>query len=130
GPDRRPSPPWSGRQDPGRDRWGGQTRGPQQPPPTLAEGEELVAGRRPVEEAFAAGREASRLLVVPSRREALERIVLHATRLRIPIEEVEGGSLTALAGFDGHQGVALAVAARRFSSPNEMLARALERSEP
>jgi 23S rRNA (guanosine2251-2'-O)-methyltransferase len=67
---------------------------------------------------------------VPSRREALERLVLHATRLRIPIEEVEGGTLTALSGFDGHQGVALAVTARRFSSPVEMLARALERSEP
>ena len=38
--------------------------------------------------------------------------MLHATRLRIPIVEVEGGSLTALAGFDGHQGVALVVEPR------------------
>ena len=35
----------------------------------------------------------------PQRRQALERIVLHATTLRIPIVEVEGGSLTALAGL-------------------------------
>ena len=42
-------------------------------------------------------------------------LVLHATRLRIPIVEVEGGSLTALAGFDGHQGVALVVEPRRFA---------------
>jgi 23S rRNA (guanosine2251-2'-O)-methyltransferase len=83
-----------------------------------------------VEEAFAAGRNAIRLLVTPQRRQALERIVLHATTLRIPIVEAEGGSLTALAGFDGHQGVALVVDARRFASLEEILARAIERGEP
>ena len=98
--------------------------------PPLEEGEELVAGRRPVEEAFAAGRPARRLLVTPARRQALEKIVLHATTLRIPIVEVEGGSLTAIAGFDGHQGVAVVVEARRFASVDDLLARAIERSEP
>ena len=93
-------------------------------------GDEIVAGRRPVEEAFVARREARRLLVVPQRRGALEKIVLHATRLRIPIVEVEGGSLTALTGFDGHQGIALVVAPRRYSSLTEILARAIERGEP
>jgi 23S rRNA (guanosine2251-2'-O)-methyltransferase len=96
----------------------------------LGEGEDLIAGRRPVEEAFAAGRNAIRLLVTPQRRQALERIVLHATTLRIPVVEAEGGSLTALAGFDGHQGVALVVDARRFASLEEILARAIERGEP
>ena len=96
----------------------------------LGEDEELVAGRRPVEEAFVAGRDAHRLLVTPQRRYALEQLVLHATRLRIPIEEVEGGSLTALAGFDGHQGVALVVGSRRFASVDEILARGIERGEP
>ena len=86
-------------------------------PDLLGPDEELVAGRRPVEEVFAAGRTAHRLLVVPQRRDALEQLVLHATRLRIPIVEVEGGSLTALAGFDGHQGVALVVEPRRFATP-------------
>ena len=76
----------------------------------LAPDEEVVAGRRPVEEAFAAHREALRLLVVPERRAALEQLVLHATTLRIPVVEVEGGTLTAISGFDGHQGVALVVA--------------------
>jgi 23S rRNA (guanosine2251-2'-O)-methyltransferase len=99
------------------------------PAPPLEEGEELVAGRRPVEEAFAAGRPARRLLVTPQRRQALERIVLHATTLRIPIVEVEGGSLTALAGFDGHQGVAVVVDARRFASVDDLLARSIERAE-
>ena len=96
----------------------------------LADDEELVAGRRPVEEAFVAGRGAHRLLVTPQRRHALEQLVLHATRLRIPIVEVEGGSLTALAGFDGHQGVALVVGPRRFASLDDILARAIERNEP
>jgi 23S rRNA (guanosine2251-2'-O)-methyltransferase len=83
-----------------------------------------------VEEVFAAGRAARRLLVVPQRRNALEQIVLHATRLRIPIVEVEGGSLTAIAGFDGHQGVALVVEPREFASVRDILARAEERGEP
>lgn len=96
----------------------------------LAPGEELVAGRRPVEEAFAARRQAIRLLVTPGRRAPLERIVLHATTLRIPIVEVEGGSLTALTGFDGHQGVALVVGARRFATLDDVLARAIQRGEP
>lgn len=104
---------------------------PLQPAPELlGPGEELVAGRRPVEEAFAARRQAIRLLVVPQRRQALERLVLHATNLRIPIVEVEGGTLTALAGFDGHQGIGLVVTPRRFSSLEEILARAVERGEP
>lgn len=92
--------------------------------------EELVAGRRPVEEAFAARRPAIRLLVTPQRRLALERIVLHATTLRIPIVEVEGGTLTALAGFDGHQGVAIVVGARVFAGLDDILARAIEWLEP
>ena len=92
--------------------------------------DELVAGRRPVEEAFTARREARRLLVTPQRRQPLERLVLHATNLRIPIVEVEGGTLTAVAGFDGHQGVALVVAPRRWATTDEILARAIERDEP
>lgn len=92
--------------------------------------DEVVAGRWPVREAFVAGREARRLLVVPHRRKALEDLVLHAVRLRIPIVEVEGGVLTAVAGFDGHQGIALVVAPRRSASLDEVLARAIERREP
>jgi 23S rRNA (guanosine2251-2'-O)-methyltransferase len=96
----------------------------------VAEDEELVAGRRPVEEAFTARRQARRLLVVPDRRHALEQLVLHATALRIPVVEVEGGTLTSLAGFDGHQGIALVVEPRRWATIDEVLARAKERGEP
>ncbi len=67
---------------------------------------------------------------MPQRRNALEQLVLHATRLRIPIVEVEGGTLTAIAGFDGHQGVALVVEPRVFASLGDILARAEERGEP
>ena len=89
-----------------------------------------MAGRRPVEEAFAARREARRLLVVPERRAALDQIVLHATTLRIPVVEVEGGTITAVSGFDGHQGVALVVAPRHWASLDEVLALARSRGEP
>jgi len=77
-----------------------------------------------------ARRPAIRMLVVPQRRAALEKLVLHATNMRIPIIEVEGGSLTSLAGFDGHQGVALVVEPRTFASIDDVLARAVERGEP
>jgi len=89
-----------------------------------------VAGRRPVEEAFAAKREVRRMLVVPERRAALEALVLHATALRVPVVEVEGGTLTSLCGFDGHQGVALVVAPRRWATLDEIIARARERGQP
>ena len=99
------------------------------PAELLSEGEEVVAGRRPVEEAFAARRAAKRLLVVPERRAALDQLVLHATTLRIPVVEVEGGSLTAVSGFDGHQGVALVVEARRWATIDEVFAAAKAKRE-
>ena len=99
-------------------------------PDLLGPDEELIAGRRPVEEAFVARRPALRLLVVPQRRQALERIVLHATSLRIPIVEVEGGTLTSVAGFDGHQGIALVGRPRAWATVDDVLARASERGEP
>ena len=108
------------------------SRTPSGPPPSdlVGEEEELIAGRHPVEEAFLARRAAHRLLVVPQRRQALEKLVLHATSLRIPIVEVEGGTLTSLAGFDGHQGIALVSDRRRFATLEDLLARAIERKEP
>ncbi len=108
-----------------------QTAIPTLPPPDmLGEFEEIVAGRRPVAEAFAALRPSRRLLVVPERRAALEQLVLHATSLRIPVVEVEGGTLTRICGFDGHQGVALVVEPRRWATLDEVLGRARERGEP
>jgi 23S rRNA (guanosine2251-2'-O)-methyltransferase len=96
----------------------------------MGEDDELIAGRRPVEEAFAARREAVRLLVVPERRAALDQLVIHATTLRIPVVELEGGSLTSLAGFDGHQGVALVAKPRPQADLESILASARARNEP
>src|SRR5207249_2348142 len=47
-----------------------------------------------------------------------------------PVVEVEGGTLTATAGFDGHQGIGLVVEPRTWASLDEILARAVERGEP
>ncbi len=96
----------------------------------LGADEELIAGRRPVEEAFAARREAIRLLVVPERRAALDQLVIHATTLRIPVVELEGGSLTSLAGFDGHQGIALVAKPRLAADLEQILAVARARNQP
>lgn len=104
-------------------------RGPS-PSELLAQGEEVVAGRRPVEEAFAARRAALRLLVVPERRDALDQLVLHATTLRIPVVEVEGGTITAVSGFDGHQGIALVVEPRVWATVDEVMAAARAAGEP
>ena len=124
-PDRRPFRPGAAPQV-------GWSRPPLTPPSAdlLGADEELVAGRHPVEEAFIARREVHRLLVVPQRRQALEKLVLHATNLRIPIIEVEGGTLTSLAGFDGHQGIAVVTDRRHFAGLDDLLARAIERKEP
>lgn len=83
-----------------------------------------------MEEAFAARRPALRLLVVPERRNALDQLVLHATTLRIPVVEVEGGTLTSVSGFDGHQGVALVVEPRKWATLDEVLAAAKADGEP
>ncbi len=129
--------PWDAR--PGRghgavpEGWVARPPRPPEAPPSeavLADDEELIAGRHPVEEAFVAGRLVRRLLVTPGRRDALERLVLHATALRIPVIEIGGGSLTALCGFDGHQGIALVVEPRPAAGIADVLARAIERDEP
>ena len=65
-----------------------------------------------------------------ARRQALERIVLHATTLRIPIVEVEGGSLTVARRVRRPPGRGVVVDARRFASVDDLLARAIERGEP
>ncbi len=69
------------------------------------------------------------MLIVPERRAALDALAIHATTLRIPVVEVEGGTLTALAGFDGHQGVALVARPRPAGDVDAILARAHERGE-
>jgi 23S rRNA (guanosine2251-2'-O)-methyltransferase len=84
---------------------------------------EWVGGRRPVAEALAAGRDAHRLLIGSSARPSpeLRAITDAARRLHLPIDHVPTDQLTRIGGFDGHQGVLLEVAERRWASLDEML---------
>jgi 23S rRNA (guanosine2251-2'-O)-methyltransferase len=85
-----------------------------------------IGGRRPVTEALAAGREAHRLLVSASARPSPElRAILDAAKhARLPIDRVPADRMTRIGGFDGHQGVLLEVAERRWSDVEEILAHA------
>src|SRR3990170_8955352 len=85
-----------------------------------------IGGRRPVAEALAAGRESHRLLVSATARPApeLRAITDAARRLHLPIDRVPADQMTRLAGFDGHQGILLEVAERRWAGLDEIVARA------
>ncbi|MGZ8562548.1 MAG: 23S rRNA (guanosine(2251)-2'-O)-methyltransferase RlmB [Candidatus Limnocylindria bacterium] len=87
---------------------------------------EWIGGRRPVAEALAAGRAAVRLLVATSARTGpeLNDLLSAARRASVPVEPIDPNRLRQLAGFDGHQGVLLEVAERRFADLAELLARA------
>ncbi|MGH2358397.1 MAG: TrmH family RNA methyltransferase, partial [Candidatus Limnocylindria bacterium] len=91
---------------------------------------ELIGGRRPVAEALAAGREASRLLVASNVRPSpeLKQIRAAAARAGVRVEPVSPERLARLAGFDGHQGVLLEVGERHWSDLAEILARAASRA--
>jgi 23S rRNA (guanosine2251-2'-O)-methyltransferase len=88
---------------------------------------EWIGGRRPVVEALEAGRPASRLLVARSARQGpeLREVLAAAGRAAVPVEAADPNRLRQLAGFDGHQGVLLEVADRRFSDVAELLARSV-----
>ena len=87
---------------------------------------EWIGGRRPVVEALAAGRPASRLLVAYSARHgpALNEVLAAARRASVRVETVDANRLRQLAGFDGHQGVLLEVAERTFADLADLLAAA------
>jgi 23S rRNA (guanosine2251-2'-O)-methyltransferase len=57
-------------------------------------------------------------------------LTLHATALRIPIVEVDAGMLTAVTGFDGHQGIVLVARRRPPVSLADVIARAIAGPEP
>ena len=87
---------------------------------------EWIGGRRPVVEALAAGRPASRLLVAHSARPGpeLNEVLAAARRASVEVETVDANRLKQLAGFDGHQGVLLEVADRTFADLADLLAAA------
>jgi 23S rRNA (guanosine2251-2'-O)-methyltransferase len=91
---------------------------------------EWIGGRRPVAEALAAGRPAHRLLVSSSARPnpELNALLASARQAGVPVQTVTGERLARAAGFDGHQGVVLEVAERRWADVTEILARAATRA--
>jgi 23S rRNA (guanosine2251-2'-O)-methyltransferase len=91
---------------------------------------ERIGGRRPVAEALAAGRPAERLLISSSARSSpeLREILAEARRHGLPVETLPADQLRRLAGFDGHQGVLLEVADRRWADVQEILAHAAARA--
>ena len=93
---------------------------------------EWIGGRRPVAEALAAGRVARRLLVSVSAKPGpeLREVLGRARAAGIPILEVPGERCARLAGFEGHQGLLLEVAERRWSDVTEILARAAAGGHP
>ena len=90
---------------------------------------EWVAGRRPVAEALAAGREAHRLLISASAKPSpeLRAITDAARRASIPVDRVPADRLGRIVGFDGHQGVALEVGERQWATVADLLAHAASR---
>jgi 23S rRNA (guanosine2251-2'-O)-methyltransferase len=90
---------------------------------------EWIGGRRPVAEALAAGRPSHRLLVSSSAKPnpELNSLLAGARRAGISVQTVSPDRLSRTAGFDGHQGVLLEVAERRWSDVTEILARAKSR---
>ncbi len=80
-------------------------------------------------EALAAGRQAHRLLVSSNARPnpELNALLASARLAGISVQTVSSERLARAAGFDGHQGVLLEVAERRWSDLTEMLARAAAR---
>lgn len=83
-------------------------------------------------EALASGRPADRLFVMTADRQPgpeLKAILSEARRRGIAVEQIDSGRLARMAGFDGHQGVLLRVADRRYSDVTEMVARAQARGE-
>jgi 23S rRNA (guanosine2251-2'-O)-methyltransferase len=87
---------------------------------------EWIGGRRPVTEALTAGREAHRLLVSASAKPSpeLRAITDAARRIGLPTDRVPADQLGRIVGFDGHQGVALEVAERRWAELAEILSSA------
>lgn len=93
---------------------------------------EWIGGRRPVAEALGAGREAHRLLVARTARDSpeLRQLLELARRRSVRVQRVDGNEVRRVAGFEGHQGVALEVGERRFADLAEVLARAEREGRP
>ena len=90
----------------------------------------VIAGRNAVLEALRSGREPDKLLVVKGHTGgATAPIIAKCAERRIPIKEVDSRKLDFLSEGANHQGVALLVAAYKYASVEDILAKAEERGE-
>jgi 23S rRNA (guanosine2251-2'-O)-methyltransferase len=94
--------------------------------------EEVVAGRNPVVEALRAGVPASALLVAPGldHDERVVEVLAIATKRAITVREVAKGELDRLTDGASHQGLGLVVSPYQYAHPDDLLTRALQRTEP
>ena len=90
----------------------------------------VIAGRNAVLEALRSGREPDKLLVVKGHTGgATAPIIAKCSERRIPIKEVDSRKLDFLCEGANHQGVALLVAAYKYASVEDILAKAEEKGE-
>lgn len=90
----------------------------------------VIAGRNAVIEALKSNREPDKLLVVKGHTGgATAPIIAKCAERRIPIKEVDSRKLDFLCEGANHQGVALVVAAYKYSTVEDILAKAEEKGE-
>ena len=90
----------------------------------------VIAGRNAVIEALKSNREPDKLLVVKGHTGgATAPIIAKCAERRIPIKEVDSRKLDFLCEGANHQGVALVVAAYKYATVEDILAKAEEKGE-
>ncbi len=93
--------------------------------------ENVVTGRNPVMEVLRSGRTVDKILVAKGEREgSLLKIVAMAKERGIPVMDAERSRIETLSGGAGHQGVLAFVTPFTYSTVEEILTLAEERSEP
>jgi len=109
------------------DRYRNNHRAPQ---PTLREGDELIEGRNPVQEALRAGRPIHKLFVLRGGGGSLSPIVSQARSAGAVIVESDRRALDAMSTTGAHQGVIAMCAAHEFSTVEDILNRVAESERP
>ena len=91
----------------------------------------LIYGRNAVLEALRAGANADKLFVAPGDgKGSIGKIIATAREAGIPVKDVAQQKLTAMCGSEGHQGVALSIAAASYAEMEDVYRAAQESGEP
>lgn len=89
----------------------------------------IIVGRNPVLEALRSGREIDKLMFMKGSAPQLAKIIQICKEKKIPVKEVSPQKLEYLSAGAAHQGVAVSVAAHRYSTVDEILESAEEKGE-